>query len=78
MNRMRNLKLIEHRNRYSDDSGRGKLSKPGTITITKPIDKSLVFAVCSGCGMKGAAYEDPNNPQQKKHYCIDCYRSKAI
>ena len=47
-------------------------SSKGLITMSKPVDKELVFCMCAGCGLEGMAYEDKDNPKQEPHYCIDC------
>lgn len=66
------LFLLDNRSRYAESYGRARLAKPGTVTISKPVEKILVHAICSKCGKEGMAYEDPNNPKQKRHKCVTC------
>lgn len=66
--------LYLSRNKISYESyGRNKLSKPGSITFIKStIEKVLVPATCKRCGKEGMAFEDPNAPNQKYHFCVGC------
>lgn len=70
--------MLDNRLRYGESYGRTRLAKPGTVTISKPVEKVLVHAICCKCGKKGMAYEDPNNPKQKKHQCVICDIRKNV